>query len=389
MSKTMKKTAKLLISGSEHFADMLYVSGMFVPDAFVVIGVVEDNSTRWHGLFSPLEVDRAKSQSKLHEVHLDSLWHEQAKTLGWKTSLATAAAAFMQNQGISEVLVPADFGLLAAEELRELGFRVTPSPASLFPERVIKSEAEIAQLTIAERLTKESMHAAENFLAACSIDNQQSILFPNNHEQAGEIVTSEAVRAVIETYLISKGAVPSHTIVACGSQSADPHDMGSGPLQANKPIIIDIFPRLVSTGYWGDMTRTYVKGKASADLTKMYQTVFEGQDIGLNMVAAGINTSDIHAKITKHFDNQGFKTGMVNGKQGGFFHGTGHGVGLDIHEAPRVSKNGAILEQRQVITIEPGLYYADIGGVRLEDLVVVRASGCDNLTQFHRRLEIE
>ncbi|MDQ6977743.1 MAG: M24 family metallopeptidase, partial [Ghiorsea sp.] len=254
--------------------------------------------------------------------------------------------------------------------------------------RVIKSENEISQLTHAEALTAKSMLQAEQFIAACGINNDNLMTFPSDHERAGEAVTSEAIRAVIETFLIGQGAVPSHTIVACGKQSADPHDMGSGEIAAHQPIIIDIFPRLVTSGYWGDMTRTYVKGKASSELKHMYQTVLEGQDMGLDMVQAGVDTANIHNSITAHFDAQGFKTGMVNGKQGGFFHGTGHGVGLDIHEAPRVSSNGALLEERMVITIEPGLYYEHIGGVRLEDLVVVRDSGCDNLTNFHRTLEL-
>jgi len=382
------KTAKLLISGSEHHADMLYVAGIFVPDAFVVIGIQEGETTTWHGLFSPLEVDRANTQSKLDFVHLDSTWHEKAEQQGWKKSLATATAAFLQAQGINTVLVPADFPLLAAEELRELQFNISPSPASLFPERIIKSEVEILQLTLAEKLTKESMLQAENFIAACGIDNQGVVIHPDTHEKSGETVSSEDIRAVIETYLISKGAVPSHTIVACGKQAADPHNMGSGTIHAHQPIIIDIFPRLVSSGYWGDMTRTYVKGQATAELKHMYQTVLEGQDIGLDMVKAGADTAIIHQSITEYFDMQNFKTGITNGKQGGFFHGTGHGVGLDIHELPRVSKNGSILETRQVITIEPGLYYSHIGGVRLEDLVVVREHGCDNLTQFHRQLEL-
>jgi len=384
----VKNTAKLLISDSEHHADMLYVSGMFVPDAFVVIGIEEAGQTTWHGLLSPLEVDRAKSQSKLDEVHLDSIWHQKAAEKGWKRSLATAAACFLEEQQVKDVFVPADFPFLAAEELRELSFHLKPSPASLFPQRIIKSETEIQQLTHAEYLTKESMLQAENFIAACGINNHGNVMHPQGHDKAGEEVTSEDIRAVIETYLISKGAVPSHTIVAGGKQSADPHDMGSGIIAAHQPIIIDIFPRLVSSGYWGDMTRTYVKGKALAELKKMYQTVFEGQDMGLNMVQAGVKTSDIHQSITKHFDQCGFKTGVVDGKQGGFFHGTGHGVGLDIHEEPRVSNNETILEERQVITIEPGLYYSHIGGVRLEDLVVVREHGCDNLTQFHRQLEL-
>ena len=380
--------AKLLISGSEHHADMLYISGLFVPDAFIVIGLEDGNTTTWHGLLSPLEVDRAKVQSKLNEVHLDTIWHDKAKSNGWQRSLSTAAAAFLQAHDVQTITVPADFPYLYAQELISLGFDVSPSPASLFPERVIKSEAEIIQLTHAEKLTAQSMLQAEQFIATCGINNDGLVTFPSEHERAGEVVTSEAIRAVIETFLIGQGAVPSHTIVACGKQSADPHDMGSGIISANQPIIIDIFPRLVTSGYWGDMTRTYVKGKASSELKHMYQTVLEGQDMGLNMVQAGINTANIHNSITSHFDAQGFKTGVVNGKQGGFFHGTGHGVGLDIHEAPRVSSNGATLEERMVITIEPGLYYEHIGGVRLEDLVVVRENGCDNLTNFHRTLEL-
>ncbi len=381
--------AKLLISDSEHHADMLYVSGLFVPDAFVVVGLEDGASITWHGLLSPLEVDRAKAQSKLHQVHLDTIWHDKAQDNGWQRSLATAAAAFLQAHDVQSVTVPADFPYLYAKELLALGFTVEPSPASLFPERVIKTEDEIAQLALAEKLTAQSMQQAEDFIAACGINNDGFITFPSGHEKAGEVVTSQAIRAVIETFLIGQGAVPSHTIVACGAQSADPHDMGSGNIAAHQPIIIDIFPRLTASGYWGDMTRTYVKGKASAKLKRMYQTVLKGQDIGLNMVRAGANASTIHQTITEHFDAQGFKTGIINGKQGGFFHGTGHGVGLDIHEAPRVSKYGAVLEANMVITIEPGLYYADIGGVRLEDLVVVRETGCDNLTNFHRTLEVD
>jgi Xaa-Pro aminopeptidase len=382
-------TAKLLISDSEHHADMLYVSGLFVPDAFIVIGIESDDKTVWHGLLSPLEVDRATKASKLDKVHLDTGWHNKAEQQGWQRSLSTAAAAFMKECNIKHITVPADFPYLYATELTALGFEVSPSPASLFPERVTKSENEIIQLTHAEKLTAQSILQAETFIAACGINNDSLVIFPSEHAQAGEVVTSEDIRAVIETFLIGQGAVPSHTIVACGTQSADPHNMGSGVIAAHQPIIIDIFPRLVASGYWGDMTRTYVKGKASPELKKMYQTVLEGQSMGLDMVQAGADTAQIHQSITTHFDNQGFKTGVVNGKQGGFFHGTGHGVGLDIHEAPRVSKNGAVLEDRMVITIEPGLYYQHIGGVRLEDLVVVREHGCDNLTNFHRTLELD
>jgi len=376
----MTTTARLLIAGSEHDADMLYISGLFVPDAFIVIGI----DGQWHGLLSPLEVDRARKTSRLHHVHLDSAWRERAIELGFIVGLAGIAAAFLRDKGINSLQVPGSFPLQYADQLRGYGFEVSAAEGSLFPERAIKSEGEITQLAKAERLTRQAMDAAESFLGEAGIGDDGIL----RHASVPGRVKSAHLRAVIETFLISKGAVPSHTIVACGKEAADPHQIGSGFLHAHQAIIVDIFPRLVSTGYWGDMTRTFVKGKASPELRKMYRTVREGQDIGLSMVMDGASGLKIHQAIQQHFSTQGFFTGTRRGKQVGFFHGTGHGVGLDIHEMPRISVRDDILKTRQVVTVEPGLYYPEIGGVRLEDLVVVRENGCDNLTRFRRRLEI-
>jgi len=376
----MTTTARLLIAGSEHDADMLYISGLFVPDAFIAIGI----DGQWHGLLSPLEVDRARKASRLHHVHLDSAWRERALELDFTANLAGIAAAFLRDREINSLQVPGSFPLQYADQLRGYGFQVSATEGSLFPQRAIKSESEITQLAKAERLTKQAMAAAEAFLAEASIGDDGIL----RHASVAGRVKSAHLRAVIETFLISKGAVPSHTIVACGREAADPHQIGSGFLRAHQAIIVDIFPRLVSTGYWGDMTRTFVKGKASAELRKLYRTVREGQDIGLSMVCDGASGLKIHQAIQQHFATQGFFTGTRRGKQVGFFHGTGHGVGLDIHEMPRISVRDDILKTRQVVTVEPGLYYPEIGGVRLEDLVVVRENGCDNLTRFRRRLEI-
>ncbi len=382
-------TAQLIISASEHDADMLYISRMFVPDAFIAIGIEDcmesPEGIKWHGLFSPLEVDRAKKQSGFHEVHLDSLWRKKAEAQGWAPSLASTAAAFLKEHGMTNITVPGQFPLMYAEQLRELGFQVTAQQGSLFPQRAVKSDAEIKQLARAERLTKRSMMQAEHFLAACSIGNDNILRHPDD---AMLKVKSKHVRAAIETFLISQGAMPAHTIVACGKEGADPHNIGSGYIRAHQSIIIDIFPRLLDSGYWGDMTRTYVKGKAPTALKKMYQTVREGQDIGLNSVTNGVHGADIHNAILSHFEKQGFKTGLKGGKQTGFFHGTGHGVGLEIHESPRISIRDNILQSNQVVTVEPGLYYPNIGGIRLEDMVVVRERGCENLTKHPRRLEI-
>ncbi|MDQ6952225.1 MAG: Xaa-Pro peptidase family protein [Mariprofundaceae bacterium] len=379
-------TAQLLISDSEHHADMLYISKIFVPDAFIAIGLCEAGQTIWHGLLSPLEVGRAEKKSNFNHVHLDSPWREKAHKAGWQASLASIAAAFLQAHDVSHITVPGQFPLMYADLLRELGFHVSAQQGTLFPQRAIKSETEIKYLAHAEQLTKASMMQAERFLAACSIGSDHILRHPDDAKQQ---VEAKDVRAAIETFLIAQGAMPAHTIVACGKQACDPHNIGSGFIYAHEPIIIDIFPRLLDCGYWGDMTRSYVKGKASPDIKKMYQTVLEGQDIGLEKVYSGAKTRDIHQSILNHFEQQGFPTGIKNGQQQGFFHGTGHGVGLDIHESPRVSLSDDILRCDQVVTVEPGLYYPKLGGIRLEDMVVVRDNGCDNLTQHERILEIE
>lgn len=374
------ETAQLLIADSEHNADMLYISGLFVPDPFVVIGIGDE----WHGLLSPLEVDRARKNSWLNHIHLDTPWRDKAGELAWGSNLAGVAAAFLREKAIRSVQVPGSFPLQYADQLRVWGFEVQATEGTLFPQRALKSETEITQLAKAERLTKQAMAAAESFLGESSIGDDGIL----RHQDVAGRVKSAHLRAVIETFLISRGAVPSHTIVACGKEAADPHQIGSGFLRAHQPIIVDIFPRLVSTGYWGDMTRTFVKGRASSELRKLYRTVREGQDIGLSMVCDGASGLNIHQAIQAYFSKQGFFTGTRRGKQVGFFHGTGHGVGLDVHEAPRISVRDDMLKTGHVVTVEPGLYYPGLGGVRLEDLVVVRDTGCDNLTRFRRKLEI-
>ena len=376
----MTQTAKLIIAASEHDADMLYAAGLFVPDAFVAIGL--DN--QWHGLFSPLEVDRARKRSGLAHVHLDTPWREKARKLKWEGGLEAVAAAFLHDHGIHSITVPGRFPLIYADRIRAWGFKVTPHSGTLFPERAIKSEYEIGQLRAAERLTRQAMRVAEQLLAASSIGHDGIL----HHPETGRQMKSGHVRSAIETFLIARGAVPSHTIVACGREAADPHQIGHGYLRAHQPVIIDIFPRLLSSGYWGDMTRTYVKGNASAQLRKLYRAVREGQDIGLSMVRDGAHGEQIHQTIIRHFELSGFPTGTRRGRQTGFFHGTGHGVGLDVHESPRISIRDDILHTGNVVTIEPGLYYPELGGVRLEDMVVVHSGGCENLTRHPRRMEI-
>jgi len=370
--------AKLVIGSSEKNADMLYAAGIFVPDPFVAVMI----GNKWYGLLNKLEVDRARKTSKFDEVLIDTPYREAAKNKNRK-GLGAIAGEFLKSKAVSRVEISRDLGISTVKELEWYGIEYEFEDGGIFPERQIKKEIEIEYLAEAERLTMQSMIIVEDYLGNLNIDKSGFLT-----DDRGLFVKAEDARRAIETFLIGNGAMPAHTIVACGEQGSDPHNIGRGRLKANEPIIVDIFPRVLKTGYWGDMTRTFVKGKASAEVRKLHQTVKEGQEIGLNMVAAGVNGQDIHKAINDHFNKQGYQTKEVNGKQTGFFHSTGHGVGLDIHEAPGVGGDH-VLQAGEVITIEPGLYYPGLGGVRLEDMVTVRDGGCDNLTNYKKELEID
>jgi len=201
--------------------------------------------------------------------------------------------------------------------------------------------------------------------------------------------TSEILKRIINTEIMAQGYVPSHTIAASGEQCVDPHNQGSGPIRANTSIIMDIFPRSQKTGYFGDITRTVVRGRASDRLKHAYHCVAQAQEIGFSKIKDGASAYDIHQEIVNYFASEGFPTGLQNGRMQGFFHGTGHGLGLDIHEAPSFgqrSKNA--LRAGNVVTVEPGLYYEEMGGVRLEDVVVVRKTSCNNLVKIPKILEV-
>jgi Xaa-Pro aminopeptidase len=187
---------------------------------------------------------------------------------------------------------------------------------------------------------------------------------------------------------MAQGWLPSHTIISSGNQCVDPHNEGSGPVKANSSIIFDIFPRSQHNGYFGDLSRTVVRGRASEKLKEIYATVQAGQQIGYEQIRDGVNGKDVHQNILDMFAARGFPTGRINGRMQGFFHGTGHGLGLDIHEPPRIAPIDAILKTGHVVTVEPGLYYIGVGGVRLEDVVVVTAKGNRNLTNCSQFLEI-
>ena len=195
-----------------------------------------------------------------------------------------------------------------------------------------------------------------------------------------------AVRPTPAGFISRAGGLPANTIVAGGDQACDPHERGSGPLKADSLIILDVFPRDAKSGYYGDLTRTVLRGRASEDQRRLWETVREGQALALKKMKPGVDGLSVHNEIKQLFTERGYPTEVRNGRHVGFFHGTGHGLGLEIHEVPRFQKT--VFKQGQVLTVEPGLYYPGIGGVRLEDVVVLTRTGIRMLSKIEKRLEI-
>lgn len=369
-----------MVADTEHDANMLYATGLFVPDPFIYLRL----NGKSHLVMSDLEIDRARKNAPHCRIHSLSRCQQALRKAGVeKPGFAQVIAALLRRHGVRRVLVPHDFPLGLAAELELLRIRVKPRPGYFFPEREIKSPAEVAKIVAALRVTESGMAAAVRVLRASQIGRDRGLIY------RGGPLTSERLRAAIDTALIQQDGLPSHTIVAGGNQGCDPHEGGHGPLRAHEPIVIDIFPRIQSTGYFGDLTRTLVRGRASEGVRQLYATVLAGQEIGLRKVGPQVPTAEVHRAVLEFFDQQGYKTGNKNGRMQGFFHGTGHGVGLEIHEAPRMGTTSTgKLQPGHVVTVEPGLYYPGLGGVRLEDMVVITTKGSRNLTECPKQLEI-
>ncbi|MFH1799540.1 MAG: Xaa-Pro peptidase family protein [Candidatus Omnitrophota bacterium] len=374
----MSKQSLLIIASSEKNADLYYATRFMAPDPFVLAEI----RGKKYLLVSDLEIDRAKKQACVHEVLSTSRLASEYKQKRKKAcSFTELVLYFLRKKKVKSVLVPGNFPVQYYEPLRRAGLRIRYQSGVFFKERLIKDSAEIAAITRALRATEKAAAKAIQIL-------KRSVIRKNKLYFSGKILTSEMLRTAIHQTLLAEGCFGEHTIVSCGRHSTDPHDQESGPVYAHQPVMMDIFPRSEKTLYYADFTRTVVRGKASPRLKKMYAAVKEGQAIAFKMIRHGIAGQKIHEAIQTRFAQLGFKTGLKDGRMQGFFHSTGHGLGLELHEPPRIGAGKDILKEGQVITVEPGLYYKGVGGVRLEDVIVVTKKGCKNLTKFPRLLEI-
>ncbi len=368
----MKKSInRLIIADSEKCADLLWATRFFVPDPVFYLEIAGKKIL----IVSDLEISRAKKEARVHQVLSLNQYLNKLRRPGKKppTSLDVLDTVLRERR-VKKLVVPSYLGIREANFLKKRGYHLEIQDP-FYPERAIKTQEEKKLITASLRATEAGISEGIKVLRASRI-KQDKIYYQ------GKPLTSETLKGVINCKMMSLGFVGHKTIVAGGKQGADPHCTGYGPLPAHQPIVIDVFPRSEASGYHGDITRTVLKGKASPLQKKMYLAVKTAQEKGIRMIRHGIDAAKVHGEVAATLESFGFKTENRNGKPEGYIHSTGHGLGLDIHEFPRVSRLSEILKQGHVVTVEPGLYYEKLGGIRIEDVVFVTRKGCEVLTKI-------
>ncbi|PSP27912.1 peptidase M24 [Halobacteriales archaeon QH_2_65_14] len=372
-----------LIEADSTNSDQYYLSGFNAPDPFVTLYDGEVHLFFFRGL----EYGRAKREARAATVERGSDFDYEGLLAehGRKEARSRVLAAFLDEYGVESVATPPRFPLRTADELREQGVEVTADESSAVTGiRATKTDEEVEHIRAAQRANEAAMARAEELVAGADVDGEGRLV----HD--GEILTSETVKEEIEVTLLRRGCGLDETIVACGRDAADPHDRGSGPLRAGESIIVDIFPQNKETKYHADMTRTFCHGEPHDDtLQEWYDLTQEAKEAALAAVEPGVSGETVHAAACDVYEDAGLPTLRSDSStETGFIHSTGHGLGLDVHELPGVGPGSDELEPGHVITIEPGLYDPEVGGVRIEDFVVVTEDGYENLVDYEESLVV-
>jgi Xaa-Pro aminopeptidase len=281
--------------------------------------------------------------------------------------------------GVEKAVAPPDFPIAVGERLWQSGIQVTSDRDTFASRRRVKSEAELAGMRRAQRAAEAGMDAARDLLRRAEPNGAGLVV-------DGEPLTCERVKLAISGAFVAHGVVAEDFIVAHGAQGAVGHDLGSGPIAAGESLVIDVWPKDPETACYADMTRTYVVGEPPEEIVEYHRLVKEALDRSLAATRAGIPAAEPFRVVCDLFQEAGYPTQLSKAPgevlTNGFFHGLGHGVGLEVHEPPWLGRAPGDLVAGDVVTLEPGLYRQGFGGVRLEDLVLVTEDGAENLTEY-------
>lgn len=349
-------------------ADMRYLTRFVMHDAFVFY--------RKRGLPGTIIVPQMEAERAARESCAAVVTRTQAglpDILKKEKNPWKATARMIAGQTGKTLLVSPTLPAALLRALEEEG-RVVVDDGTTERMREKKTPEEIRFIRTVQKKTERAMALGISLIDRATV--KKGVLY---HD--GAPLTSEIVRNAMHKQLMDEGCRAVETIISCGSDAAMPHVIGSGPLRPHEPIVIDMFPKDEATGYYADMTRTVSKGKPAQQIVEMYEAVKEAQQIGIAAIHAGIPGADAHNAVVDYFKSRGFESDTR-----GFIHNLGHGVGLQVHERPTIGPSGGPLDQGVVVTVEPGLYYPGIGGIRLEDMGVVRVKKFEDFTTFEETL---
>lgn len=357
--------------------DLLWKTKFQAVDPFFLCEVPEGKPIM---LVHKMEYGRARKEARDCRVEMVNPFMDRVNS----KSQIDGLIEFLKQYTVDKIVVPNSMPYLVVKKLSDAGLSVVLQEEQelWYPERATKSAEEIKHISQVQGKAEEILSKVIAILQKSSVAADGTLISEN-----GETITSESIREFIEVEFAHKGCLASNIIVACGDQAADPHSEGTGPLWAGLPTIIDIFARSKENWYWADITRTVFKHQPTEAIKKMYHAVLEAQCLAINMIQAGVDGAGIQKAVTEFFDKEGYKTSIKNEVPQGFIHAVGHGLGLDIHERPSISERSEVLPKGAVVTVEPGLYYLGIGGIRIEDLVVIKKGSARNLTSFPKELK--
>jgi Xaa-Pro aminopeptidase len=366
----------LIYADSMSNASMRHEVPVPIPDPFLY---VERSGVR-HAVVHSFEVSRLEPLGivvhPLEEFGFDEL---MAQGLPRHEVITQTIENAVAQLGVEDALVPPTFPLGLADRLRAKGVELNPDRELFAQRRRVKNQTELEGIRRAQRGTEAAIAAARELLRSAEVADGSLTL-------DGEPLSSERIKARIIEVFNEHNLVSDEMIVAHGGQAASGHDMGSGPIAPGEAVVIDLFPRDRETGCYADMTRTFVVGEVPDELAEYHRLVYEALRRSMEAVKAGAEGREVYVLVCDVFHEAGYPT-QLSKQPGevllnGFFHGLGHGVGLEVHEPPSLSRDPSQLVAGDVITLEPGLYREGFGGVRLEDLVLVTDDGAENLTNF-------
>ena len=381
--------ALLLCADSYRDANMYYLTKFLAPDPFIFFKKVDAEPLI---IVNQMEFPRAQKQSIVKAVksYTDYNYLRVLKTaknpqLGEMKFIAEVVKKEVDAE--TKICVPPNFPVIVADVLRGEGLIINPMFGIVEKARETKDRKEIEEIKTVQAFNEKITSQAIELIADSDVGSNRTL------QLKGETLTVGGLKSFFGTKLLEKGCLAEEDIiVACGTKSSDPHYTGDpeDKLKADQPIILDVYPRSIQKRYWTDMTRTVVKGKAPDKLKQMFDAVFEAKNASLDAIQAGALGSQVYDVCCDILEKAGYET-TRGGKNvtAGMTHSLGHGVGLQIHESPRMNELSTFpLKEYNVVTVEPGLYDPQIGGVRLEDIIEVTKSGYSNLTKMETQLEI-